>query len=75
MKLFVAGCLMAATLTACERREGEDTAAGTRTAADTIVTQREVQDTAIVTHDTTVSVDTQQVRGERTVDQDTIRDR
>jgi hypothetical protein len=73
--------LLAAAV-ACESRDtGEDLETGSAQAAeegmavDTVVTQRTVQDTAVVTHDTTVRVDTQMTRGERGVGRpDTLQD-
>jgi len=51
--------MAAAGLLACESRSGDTAqAAGEGVAADTIVTERSVQDTQVVTHDTTVRVDT-----------------
>ena len=48
------GLSAAAALSACS--PGEKTARETG-AVDTVVTQRQTQDTAVVTHDTTVKVD------------------
>jgi hypothetical protein len=71
MKTLIAGCALALALGACKDRT-DDTGAASRTAADTIVTQRDVQDTSIIRHDTTVSTDTVRKRG-GTVGRDTVR--
>ena len=42
-------------------------------AVDTVVTSRETQDTAIVTHDTTVKVDTTMEHGDRATNVDTVK--
>lgn len=72
MKTFLAVCVAVAAVTACQRRAGEaDT--GNRRAADTVVTKRELQDTAIIHHDTTISTDTVRKRGARAAKTDTIK--
>ena len=45
---------------------------GTAHSADTIVTKREMQDTAVVNYDTTVSTDTVHKKGTKPVDTDTV---
>jgi uncharacterized lipoprotein NlpE involved in copper resistance len=57
------------TIAGCNRRTDE---AGTRGSADTVVTKREMQDTAVIRHDTTVSTDTVHKRGDHAVDTDTV---
>jgi hypothetical protein len=42
-------------------------------AQDTVVTSRQTQDTMVVTHDTTVKVDTTMKRGDRTTHADTVK--
>jgi hypothetical protein len=57
-------------LAACN--PGEDTAR-VGEGADTLVTTRQEMDTAIVTQDTTVSVDTVEKEGDRAVGKDTVK--
>ena len=61
-------------LAACDKRNNNDNTPETGTAhsADTIVTKREMQDTAVVSYDTTVSTDTVHKRGTKPVDTDTV---
>jgi hypothetical protein len=68
MKTAFGALLIAAMVSACEAREREQEEAGevTKGAADTMVTERQVQDTAIVRTDTTIKTDTN-------VDVDTMR--
>ena len=58
---------------ACTRRADRTVDTGSRQSADTLVTKRTMQDTAIVRHDTTVSTDTTRKRGTRAVKADTVR--
>jgi uncharacterized lipoprotein NlpE involved in copper resistance len=60
------------TLLGCQKRARTDDETGSRTKADTVVTKREMRDTAVVTHDTTVSTDTTHMRGKKPVDVDTV---
>lgn len=73
MKTFLAVCLAVASVSACERRAAADADSGSRHSADTVVTKRELQDTSIIRHDTTISTDTVKKRGARPVKTDTIR--
>ena len=73
MKHSVAACAMLAALAACQKPADRDTGAGYRAASDTTVTKREMHDTTIVHHDTSISVDTVRKRGTRPVKTDTIR--
>ena len=67
MKPAFAAFALAATVAGCEgRRSGEEDADITKRAADTVVTQRQVQDTTVVVTDTTIKADT-------TVKKDTLR--
>jgi hypothetical protein len=73
MKTLVAACVTVALLGACEKRPANDTGAASRESADTMVTKREMRDTAIITHDTTVKSDTIHKRGTRPEKTDTIK--
>jgi hypothetical protein len=60
---------------ACKDVRNDDRSeTGTRTSADTVVTEREMRDTTIVRHDTTITADTIRKRGTKAVDTDTIKD-
>ena len=74
MKRAVAACLALLSLAACEKRNAgdNDPETGSTHSADTIVTKREMQDTAVVNSDTTVSTDTVQKKGTKPVDTDTV---
>lgn len=72
MTRFVAAFAALAVLAACEKPADRDTGARYRESADTMVTKREMHDTTIVRHDTTVSADTVRKRGTRPVKTDTI---
>ncbi len=65
-------CLALLTVVACEKRPGTREETGNRGSADTVVTKREMQDTAVISHDTTVSTDTTHMRGQKPVDTDTV---
>ena len=73
MKRFVAVCSMVAALAACQKPADRDTATGYRESSDTMVTKREMHDTTIVRHDTTISADTVRKHGTKPVKTDTIR--
>jgi hypothetical protein len=66
-------CLALLTVVACNKRHGTDDETGSRGSADTVVTKREMRDTAIIRYDTTISTDTTRKRGTRPVDTDTIK--
>ena len=74
MRALMAGCALLIGLTACEDRDRDASDTGTRTAADTIVTERDVQDTTIIRHDTTISTDTVRKAGGTVGEVDTVRD-
>ena len=64
---------LAATVLACEDADNDDDARADRDpgmSADTAVIERTMQDTVIVTRDTTVRVDTTVRRGTQAVDVD-----
>jgi hypothetical protein len=75
LRAAAVSCLVVLSLSACEKRAGNSTTdeTGSRTSADTLITKREMQDTAVVTHDTTVSTDTTKKKGDRPVDVDTVK--
>ncbi|HYC32961.1 MAG TPA: hypothetical protein VEB59_11785 [Gemmatimonadales bacterium] len=69
MKITIATAALALiALGGCEAREET----GRTGAADTVVTTRQEADTAIITTDTTVDVDTTRREGDRPVSQDTV---
>jgi hypothetical protein len=70
MRTTIALLLLAAALPACKSADETGRVGG---AVDTVVTSRETQDTAIVTHDTTVNVDTTMERGDRSTRVDTVK--
>lgn len=69
MKAYITAALGLALLVGCESREETGRAVD---AADTIVTTRQEADTALVTHDTTVDVDTTKREGDEPVSEDTV---
>jgi hypothetical protein len=73
MKVALIAAGLALGLAACETGEIERDA-DTGMAVDTVVTQRTVQDTAVVTTDTSVTVDTSLSRGDGAVARDTLTD-
>lgn len=70
MRRMLTAVAVLALAGACKGNEGADADRTPGTGADTMVTERTVQDTTVVTHDTTVRVDTMVRRG-GTVDADT----
>ena len=70
MRTTIALLLLAAALPACKSGDETGRVGG---AVDTVVTSRQTQDTAIVTHDTTVKVDTTMERGDRSTRVDTVK--
>ena len=74
MTRAAAACLALFALTACDKRHNDNTPeTGTAHSADTIVTKREMQDTAVVNYDTTVSTDTVHKKGTKPTDTDTVK--
>ena len=61
------------SLTACTKRADREPIDGERHSADTVVTKREMQDTGIIRHDTTIATDTIHKRGTRPVKTDTVK--
>jgi hypothetical protein len=75
MRIVNLAVLSLLTVAACESRPGGDETgrtADTGMGADTMVTTEQTQDTAIVTTDTSVDVDTTEKEGDETVKRDTI---
>jgi hypothetical protein len=75
MRIVNLAVLSLLTVAACESRPGADETgrtADTGMAADTVVTTEQTQDTAIVTQDTSVDVDTAKKEGDETMKRDTI---
>ena len=72
MTRAAAACLALFALTACDKRNDSTPESGTAHSADTIVTKREMQDTAVVHYDTTVSTDTVHKKGTKPTDVDTV---
>jgi hypothetical protein len=68
MRLALALALLVATLPGCKPRD-----ARVGEAQDTVITNKQTQDTLLVSHDTTVKVDTNVNRGERTTRVDTVK--
>jgi uncharacterized lipoprotein NlpE involved in copper resistance len=75
MKSILAATVVAVSLVACTNRahRAEDTGAAERHSADTVVSKREMQDTAIIHHDTTITSDTVHKRGAHAVKTDTVK--
>jgi hypothetical protein len=61
------------TVAACQQRPGDETGRAVD-GADTVVTSEQNVDTAIVTHDTTVDVDTVRHEGDQPVSEDTLKE-
>ena len=73
MKSVALAGLLLLTVAACEKRgDTDDAETGARHSADTVVTERQMQDTAVINYDTTVSTDTVHKRGTRPTDTDTV---
>jgi len=72
MKLGMLCLAVLPALVACESKRERASETGTRTSADTVVVEREMRDTAIIRHDTTITADTTFKRGARPVDVDTV---
>jgi len=74
MKGILAACAAVAVLAACSKpADRRDAETGFRESADTAVIKREMRDTAIIHHDTTISTDTVEKRGRHTVKTDTVK--
>jgi hypothetical protein len=74
MKTLIASLVALTLVFACRGRRADDTSTtGFRSSADTIVTKRQVEDTAVVRHDTMIRADTVKKRGARASKVDTVR--
>ena len=73
MKPTLAVAIVALSLVACTQRTDREPASAERHSADTVVTKREMQDTGIIRHDTTIVNDTTHKRGTRAVKTDTVK--
>ena len=74
MKPVALAGILLLTVVACEKRgDRDDSETGARHSADTVVTERQMQDTAVINYDTTVSTDTLHKRGTRPTDTDTVK--
>jgi hypothetical protein len=71
MRVVTIAVLSLLSLTACENR-ADETGRRAGEGADTMVTTEQRVDTAIVTQDTTVDVDTTRKEGDEPVGRDTI---
>jgi hypothetical protein len=71
MRFAALAILGLATVAACDQRQGDETGRAVD-AADTVITSEQNVDTAIVTQDTTVEVDTVRREGDRPVSRDTL---
>jgi len=69
----ILGMLAAASLVACNNNRAGDESGRVGGAVDTTITSRTTQDTTVVTRDTTVSVDTNRMEGDKAVSVDTTR--
>jgi hypothetical protein len=73
MKFAALAILGLFTVAACDQRRGDETGRAPD-AADTIVTSEQNVDTAVITRDTTVDVDTTVQEGDQPVSRDTLKE-
>jgi hypothetical protein len=73
MRSALACGILALALTGCTKRADREPANAERRSADTVVVKREMRDTGIIRHDTTISTDTIRKRGTRPVKTDTVK--
>jgi hypothetical protein len=73
MTRFLAAAVVVLSAVACNRPADREPANAVRHSADTVVTKREMRDTGIIRHDTTISSDTIHKRGTRPVKTDTLK--
>ena len=72
MRVLAAASMLLVFVGACTKRTDRTVDTGARQSADTMLTKRTMQDTAIIQHDTSVSTDTIRKRGSRPVKTDTV---
>lgn len=70
--VLAAGALAVATLAGCTNNRANETGRAGE-ATDTVVTTQQTQDTALISHDTTVNVDTTMKQGDRATQMDTVK--
>lgn len=70
MRYPLAAALLVISLAGCKRGAETGRVGESR---DTLITNKQTQDTTIVTHDTTVKVDTTTKHGDRTLRADTVK--
>lgn len=73
MTRFLAAVSVVLSAVACNRPADREPANAVRHSADTVVTKREMRDTGVIRHDTTVSSDTIHKHGTRPVKTDTLK--
>jgi hypothetical protein len=73
MTRFLAAAFFVLSAVACNKPADREPADAVRHSADTVVTQREMRDTGIIRHDTTIVSDTIHKRGTRSVKTDTLK--
>ncbi len=73
MKILLSSLAALALLGACRERRADETGSAYRQSSDTVVTKRQVEDTAVVRRDTVVHTDTVKKHGTRPVKTDTVR--
>ena len=72
MKFWILCLAVLPGLVACQSPREKADETGNRSSADTVVVEREMRDTAIIRHDTTITTDTTMKRGAKPVDVDTV---
>lgn len=70
--VLAAGALAVATLAGCNNNRANETGR-VGESVDTVVTTQQTQDTALISHDTTVDVDTTMKEGNRATGMDTVK--
>jgi hypothetical protein len=72
MRPTLAVGIVVLSFAACTKRPDREPTTAERHSADTVVTKREMRDTGIIRHDTTIVNDTIRKRGTRAVKTDTV---
>jgi hypothetical protein len=70
--VLAAGALAVATLAGCNNNRANETGRAGE-GMDTVVTTQQTQDTALISHDTSVDVDTTMKEGNRATQRDTVK--